>query len=170
MNEKQIREALDAARTFIRNGAALGFIRMPDADTPDSAHNTLPMIESALVALDRASESDDPRVSHQAALLMIADLNRKVADLESTPSDRPSPASREDLRDKWKIVDGDCREGDGLIGGGLITYHVDAFDEGWKAALDRSSGAYWGKTSLHLGAALGPTPDHPSNQPPKGSA
>src|SRR6185369_845906 len=34
--------------------------------------------------------------------------------------------ARDELRDKWKIVDGDCREG----ANGLITYHVDAFDDG----------------------------------------
>ena len=40
--------ALRAARGFIVNGVELGFIRMPDADTPDTAHNTLPMIEAAI--------------------------------------------------------------------------------------------------------------------------
>lgn len=40
--------ALKAARQFIENGVALGFIRMPDATTPDPAHNTLPMICAAL--------------------------------------------------------------------------------------------------------------------------
>src|SRR5690554_864413 len=41
-------EALERARHFIRNGIDLGFIRMPDADTDDSAHETLPKIEAAL--------------------------------------------------------------------------------------------------------------------------
>lgn len=41
-------EALRAAREFIANGIDLGFIRMPDADTPDPAHKTLPMIDAAL--------------------------------------------------------------------------------------------------------------------------
>lgn len=41
-------EALERARQFIRNGIALGFIRMPDADTPDPAHETLPRIDAAL--------------------------------------------------------------------------------------------------------------------------
>lgn len=40
--------ALRAARGFIRNGVDLGFIRMPDADTPDPAHQALPMIEAAI--------------------------------------------------------------------------------------------------------------------------
>lgn len=41
-------EALKAARQFIRNGIEFGYIRMPDADTPDSAHGTLPLIDAAL--------------------------------------------------------------------------------------------------------------------------
>lgn len=40
--------ALLAAQQFIRNGIALGFIRMPDADCPDSAHNTPPLIDEAI--------------------------------------------------------------------------------------------------------------------------
>lgn len=43
-------EALEHARMFIRNGVELGFIRMPDADTPDPAHDTLPKIDAALAA------------------------------------------------------------------------------------------------------------------------
>lgn len=34
----QIVEALSAAQQFIANGIELGYIRMPDRDTPDSAH------------------------------------------------------------------------------------------------------------------------------------
>ncbi|MDR6708166.1 hypothetical protein J2X73_002537 [Novosphingobium sp. 1748] len=40
--------ALRAARQFIRNGVEFGYISMPDPETPDSAHDTLPMIEAAL--------------------------------------------------------------------------------------------------------------------------
>jgi hypothetical protein len=47
---QRYREALEAARMFIRNGIDLEFIRMPDPDTPDPAHNTLPLIEKALEA------------------------------------------------------------------------------------------------------------------------
>ena len=46
----RLREALEHARLFIRNGINLGYIRMPDADTPDPAHETLPMIDAALAA------------------------------------------------------------------------------------------------------------------------
>lgn len=49
-----MREALEAAqhaRQFIVNGVEFGYIRMPDADTPDTAHDTLPEIESAITDL-----------------------------------------------------------------------------------------------------------------------
>ena len=41
-------EACKAAAHFIHNGIALGFIRMPDADTPDTAHGTPPMLAAAI--------------------------------------------------------------------------------------------------------------------------
>jgi hypothetical protein len=44
----RLREALVRAEQFIVNGTAFGFIRMPDAGTPDSAHETLPLIRAAL--------------------------------------------------------------------------------------------------------------------------
>lgn len=47
--------ALESARVFIKNGVALGYIRMPDADCPDPAHGTLPLIERAMRILTRAS-------------------------------------------------------------------------------------------------------------------
>jgi hypothetical protein len=37
----------------------------------------------------------------------------------------------EEIKDKWKIVDGDCRE----VSDGLITHHVDAFNEGFALAI-----------------------------------
>ena len=43
-------EALEHARLFIVNGIDLGFIQMPEAGTPDPAHETLPMIDAALAA------------------------------------------------------------------------------------------------------------------------
>lgn len=44
--------ALKEARMFIRNGIELGFIAMPDADTPDPAHDTLPNIEAAIARVE----------------------------------------------------------------------------------------------------------------------
>jgi hypothetical protein len=41
-------ELLRSARFFIKNGVEFGYIRMPDEDTPDPAHETLPSIETFL--------------------------------------------------------------------------------------------------------------------------
>jgi hypothetical protein len=40
--------ALSRADQFITNGIELGYIRMPDADTPDSAHHTPGIVRAAL--------------------------------------------------------------------------------------------------------------------------
>lgn len=47
-NNKQLRAALIRARGFIQNGIALGYIRMPDPDTPDTAHELPGLIDAAL--------------------------------------------------------------------------------------------------------------------------
>lgn len=47
--------ALESARAFIKNGVDLGYIRMPDADCPDPAHGTLPLIERAMSILASAT-------------------------------------------------------------------------------------------------------------------
>ena len=62
MNEalKLAEDALQAARQFIRNGIDLGFIRMPDDDTPDSAHETLPLVDRALAALAQQEAQGEP--------------------------------------------------------------------------------------------------------------
>jgi hypothetical protein len=44
----ELYEALLKAEQFISNGVELGFIRMPDVETPDSAHDTLPAVRAAL--------------------------------------------------------------------------------------------------------------------------
>jgi hypothetical protein len=41
-------EALKRAQAFIANGIELGFIRMPDPETPDPAHETPRIIDVAL--------------------------------------------------------------------------------------------------------------------------
>lgn len=53
--QPKTRAALLAAEEFIVNGVAFGYITMPDADMPDSAHKTLPLIRAAL-AQDAAPE------------------------------------------------------------------------------------------------------------------
>lgn len=40
--------ALKMAEQFISNGVEFGYIRMPDKDTPDSAHQTLPLIRGMI--------------------------------------------------------------------------------------------------------------------------
>ena len=49
--------ALKKAERFIVNGVEMGFIRMPDADTPDPAHDALPAIQAALAALTTQEET-----------------------------------------------------------------------------------------------------------------
>jgi hypothetical protein len=51
-----IKEALEHARMFIENGVELGYIKMPDADTPDPAHETLGKIKAALATLQPSGE------------------------------------------------------------------------------------------------------------------
>jgi hypothetical protein len=45
---ERLRAALIRARGFIQNGIALGYIRMPDHDTPDTAHEVPGIIDAAL--------------------------------------------------------------------------------------------------------------------------
>lgn len=47
-------DALHAAQRFIRNGVEFGYIRMPDADCPDPAHDTPKKIDAALAMLASA--------------------------------------------------------------------------------------------------------------------
>jgi hypothetical protein len=56
---KQALDALKAAKQFIENGVEFGYIRMPDADTPDTAHDTLPKINAAIAAMKEQKESGE---------------------------------------------------------------------------------------------------------------
>lgn len=49
-------KALEKAKQFIENGIEFGFIRMPDAETPDSAHETLPAICQALAQIKETTD------------------------------------------------------------------------------------------------------------------
>lgn len=53
---KQALAALESAQRFIRNGVEFGYVRMPDADTPDPAHHTPGLIEEAIRALSSQPE------------------------------------------------------------------------------------------------------------------
>lgn len=55
----QVLTALEKANAFIANGVALGFIRMPDVDTPDPAHETPMAVHEAIAAL-KALQSEVP--------------------------------------------------------------------------------------------------------------
>jgi hypothetical protein len=55
------RGALEKAERFIANGVDLGFIRMPDAGTPDPAHATLPAIREALSVLSGGRDLNGSR-------------------------------------------------------------------------------------------------------------
>lgn len=53
--QKELLAALRKADQFISNGIDLGYIRMPDAGTPDSAHETPPMIRAAIAKAEGRS-------------------------------------------------------------------------------------------------------------------
>lgn len=48
-------DALRRADQFITNGVELGFIRMPDASTPDTAHETPEIVRAALALAEGRS-------------------------------------------------------------------------------------------------------------------
>ena len=49
---EEMYEALKRAEQFITNGIELGYIRMPDKDCPDPAHETPDIIKAALAKAD----------------------------------------------------------------------------------------------------------------------
>ena len=54
-------EALRRAERFVRNGIEYGYIRMPDADTPDSAHEVPEIVRAAL-----ATATPSPKASPES--------------------------------------------------------------------------------------------------------
>ncbi|MBR7998305.1 hypothetical protein [Burkholderia vietnamiensis] len=73
--------ALRAAKQFIANGVELGYIRMPDSDCPDPAHEVPNLIDAAISSLSTAPSPADER----AALLSddeYCDLQAAVQALE----------------------------------------------------------------------------------------
>ncbi|MCA8427822.1 hypothetical protein LGN30_32050 [Burkholderia seminalis] len=53
---EKVRLGLTSAKHFIANGVELGFIRMPDVDCPDPAHNTPKLVDEALTILGAKHE------------------------------------------------------------------------------------------------------------------
>ena len=45
---RELEGLLRLARQFVTNGVELGYITMPDPETPDAAHDLVPMIDAAL--------------------------------------------------------------------------------------------------------------------------
>lgn len=50
---ERLRTAAKHAVQFISNGVELGYIKMPDQDTPDPAHNTLLMLKVAIAQQEK---------------------------------------------------------------------------------------------------------------------
>lgn len=80
-------EALEAAQRFIRNGIEFGYIRMPDADTPDPAHRTPGLIDAAIRSLKSQADKDGGQQragdvsaeAHKAALLEVERVGIELA-------------------------------------------------------------------------------------------
>lgn len=101
----QVLDALQRARTFIRNGVDLGYVRMPDPDLPDPAHETLPKIEAAILALAGkpsewpAEAAEDPRVTMVKWLAHVQRIQRRF-DMAAPAGDvAAEPACRAVLSD-----------------------------------------------------------------------
>ena len=71
-------EALRCTDRFITNGIALGFIRMPDADTPDPAHETPGMVRSAITTLRTAIEQAETAQGQEPVKLRRGDVLRCI--------------------------------------------------------------------------------------------
>lgn len=76
-DHKTVREALEAAASFIKNGVALGYITLPDVPC-DPALQTASKIHQALAALDRI-EAQPADAQRQAALLAF---ERIIVDIQ----------------------------------------------------------------------------------------
>lgn len=70
-------EALEAAQRFIRNGIELGYIRMPDADTPDPAHRTPGLIDAAVRALKTQVDKGGERPAETSNNVGCSSLSAK---------------------------------------------------------------------------------------------
>ena len=91
-------EALVAARQFIANGIELGFISMPEAETPDPAHDTLPIIDLAIAQLKATQQQGEPvavgRVSYIGNGFVRVRLNGAAPLLESPLyAEQPAPVA-----------------------------------------------------------------------------
>ncbi|WP_241134077.1 hypothetical protein [Achromobacter insuavis] len=97
-------EALEAARQFIGNGIELGYIRMPDADTPDPAHRTPGLIDAAIRALkqplaDKDGGRDRAAFDHPVFAFLLGESPLHGVHFgDRHPSERGAYWWRKDLR------------------------------------------------------------------------
>lgn len=96
-----LRKALEEARQFIVNGVELGYIRMPDADTSDTAHQTLPMIEAALSTPAPAQQAVDAEAVKRLESAIIHANECFEAALVEGWLDALSNGDIEAIRDLW---------------------------------------------------------------------
>lgn len=85
-------EALESAQGFIKNGIEFGYIRMPDADTPDPALRTPRLIDAAIRALKHTASAtavDDVRdaIPKEALFLQEQDQCDLHCFIETTGDD-----------------------------------------------------------------------------------
>lgn len=74
-------EAISKAIEFIRNGVEFGYIRMPDENSKDPAHNMLPLLLSAEQELRSLDQSTQHAMAKDALTQSIFDKSdRKAAD------------------------------------------------------------------------------------------
>lgn len=75
-------EASNAAKQFIQNGVELGYILMPDAETPDSAHETLPLIIKAIAAI-REQKAELGKQAEQEPLVRFCPGCGSIGEVDS---------------------------------------------------------------------------------------
>ena len=103
--------ALRHARQFITNGVALGYIRMPDKDTPDAAHQCLPNIEEALAATGIEREENGSGGSADLAATVGRAFQRFVMDQDRRPVGREHHVELDRHRDAALHVEPDGMDG-----------------------------------------------------------
>lgn len=86
-------QAINKAIEFIENGIEFGYIRMPDAGFQDSAHQTLPLLKSALEAMPIPKQEPAGSVPH----IVIDQLRHVVADAFNAGHEqgRKNPSQKE---------------------------------------------------------------------------
>ncbi|WP_232355981.1 hypothetical protein [Burkholderia vietnamiensis] len=86
--------ALRAAKQFIANGVELGYIRMPDSDCPDPAHEVPQLIDAAIASLNTAPSPAGERAAPEV------------------PEKRDATDPEEQWQQFWKEI---CTNDDGSI-------------------------------------------------------